>query len=201
MKEINKSNFKPILFSTPMVQSILRGEKTQTRRIIKSNEISEKINLAHCKYKVGNIFWVRETWRPKGHSFPIGFPFEYKATAKEDGNPIDEPWKPSIFMPKQACRIFLKIKNIKIERLNDISESDAIAEGIERWIEERMKSKPTHYKVYFQNCKHEDLMSYTSDPVDSYKTLWQKINGEKSWDENPYVWVYEFEHTDVSFEC
>lgn len=193
MKEINKSNFKPILFSTPMVQSILRGEKTQTRRIIKSNEISEKINLAHCKYKVGNIFWVRETWRPKGHSFPIGFPFEYKATAKEDGNPIDEPWKPSIFMPKQACRIFLKLTNIRIEKLNDISESDATAEGIERWIEERMKNKPIHYKVYFQNCKPEDLMSFTSDPIDSYKSLWQKINGEKSWAENPWVWVYSFE--------
>lgn len=104
-------------------------------------------------------------------------------------------------MPKEACRIFLKLKSIRIERLNDITESDAIAEGIERWTEERMKSKPTHYKVYFQNCKPEDLMSYTSDPIDSYETLWQKINGEKSWAENPFVWVYEFERCEASFAC
>ncbi len=216
---LTAGNFKPILFSTPMVQAILRGEKTQTRRIIKIDK-GEKIEFDNyetrkcfivvgkdyvkslkCPYKVGDILWVRETWHPKRHSFPIGLPFEYKATAKEDGNPTDEPWKPSIFMPKEACRIFLKLKNIRIERLNDISENDAIAEGIERWTEERMKSKPTHYKVYFQNCKPEDLISYTSDPIDSYETLWQKINGEKSWAENPFVWVYEFERTDASFAC
>jgi hypothetical protein len=225
---LTAGNFKPILFSTPMVQAILRGEKTQTRRIIKpqptaevfsaiiggydnipkmarfwtkrepNNPLIEDIKL---KYNVGDILWVRETWHPKRHNMPTGWKYEYKATAKEDGNPTDEPWKPSIFMPKEACRIFLKLTKIRIERLNDITEDDAIAEGIERWTEERMKSKPTHYKVYFQNCKAEDLCSYTSCPIDSYETLWQKINGEKSWEENPFVWVYEFERTDASFAC
>lgn len=219
--------FKPILFSTPMVQAILRGEKTQTRRVLKEQmPVMDQFNFSDirfrhignnqwkaysgsqgfvpnikCKYTVGDILWVRETWHPKRHNMPTGWPYEYKATAKEDGSPTDEPWKPSIFMPKEACRIFLKITNIRIERLNDISESDAIAEGIERWTEERMKSKPTHYKVYFQNCKPEDLMSYTSDPIDSYETLWQKINGENSWAENPFVWVYEFERCEASFAC
>ena len=208
---LTAGNLKPILFSTPMVQAILRGEKTQTRRLCKFGkaydifhdgkhevEAEQTIeNILPCKYKIGDILWVRETWR-KANGMPTGYRYEWRATALEDGNPIDEPWKPSIFMPKQACRIFLKLKSIRIEKLNNISESDAIAEGIERWTEERMKSKPTHYKVYFQNCKPEDLMSYTSNPIDSYETLWQKINGEKSWSENPFVWVYEFERTDAS---
>lgn len=212
---LTAGNFKPILFSTPMVQAILRGEKTQTRRIAKPqakrdlesgyvfddkyNKIFDLHNwhepfiAEFCKYKVGDILWVRETFQ----IIPPNMIF-YKADKenKAKGN-----WKPSIFMPKEACRIFLKLTKIRIERLNDITEADAIAEGIERWTDERMKSKPTHYKVYFQNCKPEDLCSYTSCPIDSYETLWQKINGEKSWEENPFVWVYEFERTDASFAC
>lgn len=225
-------NFKPILFSTEMVQAILRGEKTQTRRIINpqpttelfsaiiggydnipkmarfwtkrepNNPLIEDIKL---KYSVGDILWVRETWQ---HTKCLNINFEdenYGYVYKADGQPWEDyegwTWKPSIFMPKEACRIFLKLTNIRIEKLNNISESDAIAEGIERWTEERMKSKPTHYKVYFQNCKPEDLMSYTSCPIDSYETLWQKINGEKSWSENPFVWVYEFERCEAYFAC
>jgi hypothetical protein len=221
-------NLKPILFSTPMVQSILRGEKTQTRRIIKyqKNITDPKIgfsaftnndqfevrgvhengqyggSLFKMKYKVGDVLWVRETWQ---HTKCLNINPEdenYGFIYKADGQPWEDyenwTWKPSIFMPRSACRIFLKLTKIRIERLNDISEADAIAEGVERWKEERMISKPTHYKVYFQNCKAEDLCSYTSCPVDSYSTLWQKINGKKSWDENPYVFVYEFERCEVS---
>jgi hypothetical protein len=154
-------------------------------------------HTSYMRFKKGMTLWVRETWCE-----PILFDgFEQDYYYKADNiqrsdirsRHIGNKWKPSIFMPKEACRIFLKLKSIRIERLKDISESDAIAEGIERWTEERMKSKPTHYKVYFQNCKPEDLCSYTSDPIDSYETLWQKINGEKSWSENPWVWVYSFE--------
>lgn len=200
---LTAGNFKPILFSTPMVQAILRGEKTQTRRLCKFNKAydifhdgkheveAEKTieNIVPCKYKVGDILWVRETWHQKRHSFPIGLPYEYKATAKEDGNPTDEPWKPSIFMPKEACRIFLRLTNIRIERLHDISENDAIAEGIV------MNNKP-HIGWYWM----ENVYS-TDCPIMAYERLWQKINGEKSWFENPFVWVYEFERTDASFAC
>lgn len=211
-----------------MVQAILRDEKTQTRRLLNPqpdksvtdiiSNCSEFVSAypnrkvikpfeftTKCKYKIGDILWVRETWQ---HTKCLNINFEdenYGYVYKADGQPWEDyehwNWKPSIFMPKEACRIFLKLKSIRIERLNDITESDAIAEGIERWTEERMKSKPTHYKVYFQNCKPEDLMSYTSDPIDSYETLWQKINGEKSWAENPFVWVYEFERCEASFAC
>jgi hypothetical protein len=97
-------------------------------------------------------------------------------------------------MPKDACRIFLEVTDVRVERLNEITESDAIAEGVERWIEERMKSKPIHYKLYFHEKGSE--CSYTSCPIDSYETLWQKINGENSWSENPFVWVYTFKQVE-----
>lgn len=208
---LTAGNFKPILFSTPMVQAILRGEKTQTRRIIKINE-GEKIEYDNsefrkcflivgngyikalkCKYKVGDILWVRETWHPKRHSFPIGLHFEYKATAKEDGNPTDEPWKPSIFMPKEACRIFLKLKSIRIERLNDISENDSLQEGIQPFTKDN--------NLFKHGLDGWEWQSMTKYAKEAYKILWQKINGEKSWAENPFVWVYEFERTDASFAC
>lgn len=195
-------NFKPILFSTPMVQAILRGEKTMTRRIIKpqpkaelfsaiiggyntipfmvrfwtkrepNNPLIEDIKL---KYKVGDILWVRETWHPKRHSMPTGLPYEYKATALEDGNPTDEPWKPSIFMPKDACRIFLKVTKIRVEKLQDISNSDIVSEGAADF-----------------GCCTKKL---------NWQLLWEKINGSESWSENPYVFVYEFERTSTSFAC
>jgi len=199
---LTAGNFKPILFSTPMVQAILRGEKTQTRRIIKPEPDIKKgsviepcnhykgfdfiqkkligtnpdrfeiITAIKCKYKVGDILWVRETFQ----ILPPNMVF-YKADTenKATGN-----WKPSIFMPKEACRFFLKIKGIKIERLNDISESDAKAEGVETL----------------------DLYpGYNVSNRGKYEGLWNLINGNGSWDKNPFVWVYEFERTDASFAC
>lgn len=62
---------------------------------------------------------------------PIGDPYEYRATALEDGNPTDEPWKPSIFMPRAAARIFLEVINVRVERLQSISDADAKAEGFD----------------------------------------------------------------------
>lgn len=175
---------KPILFSTPMVQAILAGQKTQTRRVVKPQPKAEKFSaIVRCddfslarfwsrrpypriddvraRFIPGDILWVRETFRPKSHGMPIGDPYEYRATALEDGNPTDEPWKPSIFMPKKACRLFLKVADVRVERLQSISEADAKAEGV--------------------------------DSVDAFFALWQKINGTESLAANPWVWVCEFE--------
>jgi hypothetical protein len=193
----------PILFSTPMVRAILEGRKSQTRRIIKPQpfgtimphqlkddgffreehigkwlwETKEGEYLKHCPYgQSGDILWVRETWRPKGHNFPIGYPFEYRATAEEDGVPIDEPWKPSIFMPKEVCRIRLEITNIRVEKLQDISEEDAIAEGISLPNYADQAIKDVHYP----------------EPSTIYSLLWENINGDGSWALNPWVWVIKF---------
>lgn len=231
---LTAGNCKPILFSTPMVQAILRGEKTQTRRIINpqptaelfsaiiggydkvplmarfwtkrepNNPLIEDIKL---KYSVGDILWVRETWQ---HTKCLNINFEdenYGYVYKADGQPWDDyegwTWKPSIFMPKDACRIFLKITKIRIERLEDITKEDAIAEGIEKW--EQMCQ--TRYKSYV-----EPMVGFWDDgshlqtggvhpAIASYRSLWAKINGFDNLNSNPWVFVYEFERTDASFAC
>lgn len=214
---------KPILFSTPMVQAILDGRKTQTRRIIDKdgwvNAITELEPVAiaaagyNPKYQTSDIIWVRETWRMTGWN-ETEMLIEYKdgisswaeikdlmwlskqvekLAAKgylrsnhetERFDVVKEiPWKPSIFMPKEACRMFLKVTDVRVERLQDISEDDAIAEGIE---EVRPAPFLIRYKNYLEN-------GYLDSPIESFKTLWQSINGKESWKRNPWVWVYEFE--------
>jgi hypothetical protein len=98
---------------------------------------------------------------------------------------IDPAWWPrnSIHMPRKASRIQLEITAIRVERLQDISEADAIAEGIEhgnRWL--------NNYRNYFND---NDAHGWRS-PIDSYRSLWETINGEGSWDANHWVWVVEF---------
>lgn len=210
---LEAGSFKPILFSTPMVQAILRGSKTQTRRLVKPQPSKQlfDVNMGYwseepenlkqpyfkAKYNVGDIMWVRETFHPKRHSLPTGLPFEYKATAEEDGNPTDEVWKPSIFMPKEACRIFLKVTNIRVERLENITEEDAISEGILCCKKENRTGL-----AFFDYSGKTTPVSFNFDsPIDSFKTLWQSINGVESWKDNPWVFVYEFERTEASFAC
>lgn len=205
----------PILFSAPMIKAILNGSKTQTRRIIKGNALAwleGGFSPEFCGHPENNVcpygyagdrIWVRETWQ-------YYRPFAEDATDKViyradvdncdqcpvtiDGatvfvNPRDR-WKPSIHMPRKASRILLEVVSVRIEKLQDISEQDAIAEGVESWIETRWKSKPTHYKIYHNEPGDES--TYSSTAKCSYETLWQSINGPDSWDANPWVWVVEF---------
>lgn len=108
------------------------------------------------------------------------------------------PWKPSIFMPRWASRITLEITGVRVERLQGISMEDAIAEGVCMAEPEStfhfngriIKSGP-HYKFYGKEL--ERLKQQTSNPVWSYETLWDAINGKKfPWKSNPWVWVVEF---------
>lgn len=206
----------PILFSAQMVLAIMEGRKTQTRRVVKkqpnidpqtgdflftysdgTQEVSPiehwiKIQKKlHCPYgKPGDSLWVRETWAKQ-----LDGNFIYRADYPEwqlADNTATGHWKPSIFMPRSASRILLEITDIRIERLNDISETDSIAEGVESWIETRWKSQPTHYKIYYRGPGDES--THSSLAKFSYETLWQSINGPKSWDENPFVWVITFKN-------
>lgn len=207
--------FSPILFSSEMVNAILEGRKTQTRRT-QGLELVNRIpgefthyqkyggmaigpytgylhqfwdgtgrgffkdEIKH-KYKVGDVLWVRETWKK---SNPYGIPqFQYKAQWDSYNTGVDlSGWKPSIFMPKEACRLYLKIKSVKIEKLHDISEEDAISEGIEG-------NKVDGFKVYGK-------YGGRSCAQVSFESLWQKINGFEAWKSNPWVWVIEFERID-----
>ena len=203
------SKEKPILFSTPMVNAILRGNKTMTRRLVKMYEKSD----AHpnrqnptwlrenktCPYgEVGDILWVREScvWVMLDHAHDLlegvkdRNQWVYKASVHEDfmkyaKEKYGYKWKPSIHMPKSACRIFLKITNIKVEKLQDIDSGDAISEGIEFW-----------WSDLFSEYRYKDYANVKSDwrsPISSFQSLWASINGFDSWDENPWVWVIEFE--------
>lgn len=153
--------FRPILFSTEMVQAILAGRKTQTRRIIKPqptqigglwrldkkqasnrpfNEWHNHPFGIHSPYgQVGDVLWVRETF----YKSLIDDSYQYKAD-RNYSHGIS--WKPSLFMPKAAARIFLRITNIRVERLQDISEEDAKAEGIKSYFSTVFKEEM--YKDY-----------------------------------------------------
>ncbi len=199
---------KPILFSTPMVRAILDGRKTQTRRIVKKQphgagewimqginwlfpNINPYINLK-CPYgESGDVLWVRETWNTlteyvekPDHSVMSISDFVYKA----DDYRFDK-WKPSIYMPKEACRIKLLIENIRVEMLKDISGEDAKAEGVYfyGWDD----ATQDDYKNYLYNDKYGDDWGVQS-ANESYITLWESINGKGSWDVNPWVWVIRF---------
>lgn len=181
----NNTKYRPILFSTPMVQAILEGRKTQTRRVIKPQPVSidfyEDRNVwypevSKCPYNVGDVLWVRETFTEVQ-----GIKFLYKANSEHQAM----KWKPSIFMPKEACRIFLKVKLIRVERLQDISEEDAIAEGV-------VLISNLHGRNNYKRYDMKDKFG-TFNPIYSFLTLWEFINGRASWTSNPFVFVYEFE--------
>ncbi len=203
-------NIKPILFATPMVQAILEGRKTQTRRVIKLPVIEKEIYAGGAyiedrkkdrtavgsedlpsKYKKGDILWVRETsaiTTNVNHRDDPEWPNRpYQTTECEDGivlsariyradGPWDgfdtekSSWKPSIFMSKQACRIFLEVTNVKVERLQDISNKDIRKEGAADF-----------------GCTTHIL---------NWRSLWEEINGRESWEANPWVWVYEFKRVE-----
>ena len=218
--------FIPILFSTPMIQAIIEGRKTMTRRVMKPQpypvkrhrkeieeyfewDASKKITdlpiqewVSLCPYgKVGDILWVRETFVDVVDNDGKEV-FIYKADDDFYKDTIEnwKGWQPSLFMPKAACRIFLKITDIRVERLNEIREEDAKKEGVEFTIADKEKfgCRAQGMKLY-RNYERKDnsLTSYPcngfENSIISFQTLWQSINGKESWDANPWVWVIVFE--------
>ena len=159
---------RPIIFSSPMVRAILDGRKTQTRRDIKEKLMcGEDAHVNNCQYgKPGDRLWVRETFCYHDDLAR----YLYKA----DGV-TGVKWKPSIFMPRIASRIMLEITGIRVERLQDISEEDAIAEGVDG-----------------ENEAAKIGAEWYEKPKRAYRRLWKSINGTGSWDLNPFVWVIEF---------
>ena len=202
------SNPKGILFKGEMVRAILEGRKTQTRRECKSP--GQK-----ASWNVGDILYVKETWgvgtRPDPYQGAVSgieyradeayldqyanlriFPFDDFDCEKYEGR----GWRPSRFMPKAIARIWLKVTNVRVERLLDISEADAIAEGIEfgdLQIYGMVGSMGTRYRDYRLQgavCVNTVILS---DARESYFSLWDSINGAGSHKENPWVFVIEFE--------
>lgn len=191
---------RPILFSGPMVRAILDGRKTQTRRVVKPDlfphcEASLKAN-GHVALRMlgfdfpmpygqpGELLWVKETFGihrdcPKRDK-PVGKGWLHYS-ADDSGCPrtLVGKLKPSIFMRREYSRITLEIESVRVERLQDISESDAVAEGIKA-------SECVNPEVTPQGGHRIE------SPIWAYRKLWESINGPGSWDKNPWVWVIGF---------
>lgn len=184
----------PILCRTTMVQAIVEGNKTMTRRKLKLKldpiEVAgldiEKI-LALCPYgKVGDLLWVRETFFVEQYFNGLTLECFTKYKADFEG-PVAWNWKPSIFMPKASARLWLEITDIKIERLHDISEEDAKAEGCKHAYDIYQKG------VVFEMTSGEGGIIHNARSFRrGFLLLWKSINGEASWNANPWVWVISF---------
>jgi hypothetical protein len=184
--ESKQTKERPILFSGEMVRAILDGRKTQTRRVVKPKPDDSGLwNNDKCPYgKPGDRLWVRETF------FVDGPRIQYRAD--HHGAPKETIWKPSIFMPRHASRILLEIADVRCERLRDISEADAIAEGVASFRPVPGDGDP---ETLYANYMNKGRLSYRKAYF-SFMTLWQSINGPESWNANPWVWVITFKrHT------
>lgn len=196
---------KPIIFTTAMVRAILDGRKTQTRRI--ASDTAELVyrcakSTPSAPYQVGDIIYVRETFvvgipdgtEPESESNPMTV--FYKADdsvhgwMNEDWDEVNIPWKPSIHMPKKYARLFLRVKDVRIERLNEISEEDAIAEGAIRT--NRIVKGYTNQSYSLIEYHYGDQEQSGQSPSDAFGLLWESIYGDGSFD-NRYIWVIEFE--------
>jgi hypothetical protein len=205
---------KPILFSTPMVKAILEGRKTMMRRVMKPQPKHEQDGESesdfaflswkdcqwmedgigfpesgiadHAPYKKGDLLWVRETWNCVMQTHDTVAYYKYKANFD---NPERHIWKPSIFMPREAARLFLEVKSVRVEQINNISDKDVEAEGsyLDRCKCLSMKDdKRPIEKLFHQSWCHIHGKEF--------KYLWDSLNAKRgySWDSNPWVWVIEF---------
>lgn len=185
---------KPIIFSTPMVRAILEGKKTQTRRVVKGvSEDTKSIVLLpegqryedsvcgqrrriispRTPYQPGDVLWVRETWAHSVDCGHLNHLHETKIIYRADNRCEPDRWRPSIHMPRWAARLFLRVTNVRCERVQEISEADALAEGFrpsENWNQAKW----------------------------AFRETWDSLNAKRGygWDVNPWVWVYEFERVE-----
>lgn len=191
---------KPILFNAQMVRAILEGRKTVTRRVVNPQPIAAVKTLyqkdgtniwrtygSDCWYEFrapcvpGDILWVRETWS----RMETG-KYLYKA---DNEKPISYlGWRPSIHMPREAARIFLRVTDVRVERLQDITQDQIDAEGCKEWAYsattgELLPSGPSWFKIAWDSTvKAKNMSTY-------------------SWDANPWVWVIEFERINKEDEA
>lgn len=193
-------NEKPILFNAEMVNAILSGRKTQTRRIISEktlqlfdvaasagechplngdDPVDGRSQSYYCEFSplgdVGDQLWVREAFATGlCTKSTIAYRASHKPEDLEEGWFEKIKWTPSIHMPRWESRINLLITGIRVERLQDISDVDAAAEG----------------------CKISD-MEHGERLSDVFARLWKSIYGAESWQANPWVWVIEFERMEA----
>jgi hypothetical protein len=200
---------RPILMNGTMVRATLAGTKSQTRRMVKHGMASGRSEafqktqafqddlMPGCPHgKPGDRLWVRETWRgvvginPPGAMPEYGVAryipdqehcrrVEYAATQECDS----EPWRPSIHMPRWASRIVLEITDLRIERLQDISDADIEAEGINM---EALAEAQERYEVVAKDGNASGRPTLRG----AWRDLWESTGGD--WDANPWLWAISF---------
>ncbi len=214
---------RPILFSKPMVLALLASAKTQTRRLAKAKrgttladftvnagpvpggigtirEIPpEKLAISHA---VGDRLWVREAWRadvaydefsPSKLAKEVAIWFD--ADGSKFGDGVPGRLRPGMFMMRHVSRLTLPVTEVRVQRLQDITEDDAIAEGI---VCQNVIIGTTSYgrgpveitadRYFFDGCDDEGF----EDSVSAYAALWDSINGAGAWDKNPWVVATSF---------
>lgn len=202
---------KPILFNTDMVRAILDGRKTCTRRVVKPqweecpqckymhkeyvyDKLAQNVYCARCGYPLvperkspyqpGDILYVRETWYKRLERYMYRADYSDAEKFYRNGKEIKMKWHPSIHMPKEAARIWLKVTDVRVERLQDIAENGIKNEGI------RLKQKDCVSKF-----------DYISELYFLFSRLWDSTIKKSDldiygWDANPYVFVIEFAKID-----
>lgn len=190
---------RPIVFSAPMIRAILDGRKTQTRRVLKP-----QLWFRELPYAIGDRLWVRETFALTQHGRPV-----YRADARDQagarwhsitpGDPDGEvQWKPSIHMPRWASRLTLTVTDVRVERVQDISEADVKAEGLAK----RAKDSVPTWKYGLPDRDgmpgNDDdgwlWQDWCVDPRNAFGKLWNSINAARGygWDANPRVVAVTF---------
>ena len=157
----------------------------------------------------GDVLWVRETWRMQNYGYDPetgeyeGREYQYRANFTDEENACYGrrggcapcKWRPSIFMPREAARIFLKVTDVRVERVQEITAADAVREGVARgWGLNNVEclAGGCYNGDFDQSCALCDV------PVEGFRQLWNGINAKRgfSWSNNPFVWVIEFERSE-----
>jgi hypothetical protein len=204
---------RPILFSGAMVEAILAGRKTQTRRLVRPMDVPclGKPDPERRYAEPGDRLWVRETW---SHATGNGLRVVYRADLGTERWPpnVDDPgdrrvWRPSIFMRRPDSRITLEVTSVRVERLHQISEEDARAEGMDPSWEHRCHGGwPGAIHRYTERGGREVLCpicggSGFKSPAyrEAFEAGWDSINEKRApWASNPWVWVVGFRRVEAA---
>lgn len=189
---------RPIIFSAPMVRALLDGRKTQTRRVLKKPAAIDALavfgpafmtlpgNVDLIGYAPGDRLWVREAV-----CWVSGWGWRYRAdnddlAEKRETGEVSR-WRPSIHMPRWASRLTLTVTEVRVQRLQDISEADAVAEGIQRLIGSK---GPNYFTREISGKWSGSFNAPTAAEV--YSDLWNSLHGPGAWDANPWVVALTF---------
>lgn len=198
---------KPILFNTEMVRAILDGRKTCTRRICRDaneyvvpdmdfynaekrtyavhnfadQEHTEQLSIAErtCPICPGDILYVRETWYKSPSRYMYRADYSHTEQFYTGGKEVSIKWHPSIHMPKEAARIWLRVTDVRVERLQEMTGQDVLKEGLNSHV-------------------HPQASYFDGNQREMFEKLWNSTIKKSDldrygWDASPYVWVIEFE--------